>query len=550
MTDPRVKPVAIAAAAVLVTSLLSIGQVQYALGEDARARDVLAGEVLPGETSTSSAPGVTPGTDRLATGATGATGVVPRPGSSARPGAPVTGPGGPGGPGGKVNAPGTTTPGSVPTAVRPGQVVTIPDYGLKTQGVTPTTVKIGLDYNKSGCGDAGALEAALGPAVVGDPEKAVKAFTNHVNDTGGIRGRTLSVVTVDDGGLQCPERNSAAAIEMVDQHKVFMALVGLHDVGDAVIKRRIPIFGGRSSKAEQAQRGFGQFQIFQDADADFTNWASFGKNYLGTNGTNRRACFVHPDTSDFNNLEKIMVAKMKEQGLSFADTIRYADDASTGQQQATAAVIRMKGKCEQVYFLANNAIGLIFFTNAAQQQDWHPNYTFTGRTALIDAALGGSLMQPDQWEKAIGLSPRIKPGDHPKEGNCKKIYEKYYPNDGLSGSASVLIVCAAILISTEAMERGVDLTGQLTANSLMVGANAIRRDLYYDAHVPLTYTMPTSLTKPFDFTGFDHQTVVKWNRSKGDYDFPEYPKYWTRFGAGNSGGEDLRPLFTKTYKQP
>jgi hypothetical protein len=259
---------------------------------------------------------------------------------------------------------------------------------------------------------------------------------------------------------------------------------------------------------------------------------------------------VHPDTPDFNNQEKILVAKMKEQGLAFEDTIRYADDASTGQQQATAAVIRMKGQCEQVYFLANNAIGLIFFTNAAEQQGFDPIYTFTGRTYLADAALGGSLMQPDQWENAIGLSPRIQPGDHPNEGNCKKIYEKYYPGDGQSGSASVDIVCAGILTATEAMKRAVDLTGQLTANSLMVGVNAIRHDFYWKDHVPMSYTVPTSLASPFDFTGYDHQTVVKWNRGKGDYDFPEYPKYWARFGPGKSGGEDLRPLFMKKYEKP
>jgi len=536
MLKPQAKPVGIAAAAVLVTSLLSVGQVRYDQRQD-KTGERAAADVL----------------------ATGGESGRPSPGASARPsGAAGTGPGArsaPGGPSKGLGArPGTAInsgpSGTLPTRVRPGQVVTVPDYGLRTQGVTPTSVKIGVDYNKSGCGDAGALEAALGPAVVGDPEKAIKAFTQHVNDTGAVRGRKLSVVSVDDGGLQCPERNSAAAVEMVDQHKVFLAMVGLHDVGDAVIKRRIPIWGGRGSKAEQRQRGIGQFQIFQDADGDFANWASFGKNYLGTNSTNRRACFVHPDTADFNNLEKIMVAKMKEYGLSFADFIRYADDASTGQQQATAAVIRMKGKCEQIYFLANNAIAMIFFTNAAQQQDWHPTYTFTGRTYLADAALGGSLMQPDQWEQAIGLSPRIKPGDHPKEGNCKKIYEKYYPNDGLSGSASVEILCAGILTTTEAMERAVDLTGVLTANSLQVGINAIKRDHYWNPHVPMTYTIPTSINQPFDFTGYDHQTVVKWNRSAGDYSFPEYPKYWVRFGAGRSGGEDLRPLFKNSWKQP
>jgi hypothetical protein len=159
-------------------------------------------------------------------------------------------------------------------------------------------------------------------------------------------------------------------------------------------------------------------------------------------------------------------------------------------------------------------------------------------------------MNQNQWVNAIGLSPRVKPGDHPSEGNCKRIYEKYYPGDGQSGSASVLAACVGILTSTEAMERAVDLTGVLTANSLQVGANAIRRDFYWESHVPMTYTIPTSLSQPFDFNGYDHQTVVRWNRNAGDYAFPEYPRYWTRFGAGKSGGEDLRPFFDDTWKKP
>lgn len=547
MTDPRVKPVGIAAVVVLVASVLSVGQVQYELQQQrAAGPDVLAGGEQPGEPSTDGTRpgGDLPGAEPADPGTPGA---GPLPGASAVPGS-AGNPGAPGSPGAGPGPTGGGTNASRPAPAVP--IASVPDYGLKTQGVTATSVKLGLDYNKSGCGDAGALEAALGPAVVGDPERAVQAFTRHVNDNGGVRGRKLSVVTVDDGGLQCPERNTAAAVEMVDQHKVFAALVGLHDVGDAVLKRRIPIWGGRSSKAEQQQRGIGQFQLFQDADSDFANWASFGKHYLGTNATDKRACFVHPDTADFNALEKIMVAKMKDYGLAFADFIRYADDASTGQQQATAAVIRMKGKCEQVWFLANNVIAMIFFANAAEQQNWHPTYTFTGRTALIDTALGGSLLNRNQWKNAVGLSPRVLPGEHPKEGQCKRIYEKYYRGDGMSGSASVTIVCIAVLTTVEAMNRAVDLTGELTANTLQVGINAIRRDFYYDSHVPLTYTVPSSIDKPFDFTGYDHQTVIRWPERGNDYLFPEYPRYWTRFGPGKSGGEDLRPLFDDTWKKP
>ena len=87
----------------------------------------------------------------------------------------------------------------------------VPDFGLKTQGVTAKEVKIGLSYNVAACGDAGTLTAALGAATTGDPKKAIEAFTRHINETGGIGGRNLKSVVVDDGGAGCPEKNTAAA---------------------------------------------------------------------------------------------------------------------------------------------------------------------------------------------------------------------------------------------------------------------------------------------------------------------------------------------------
>ena len=539
MTDPRVRPLAIVIVCVLVSAVLSVGQVKYERDKNlADSVDTVPGVEEPG----------TPGGTPTGTPSPGTPGATPQPGQPGAPGAPGT-PGGPTVPGTVPGRPG------VPPTRRPpgGGRVTIPDYGLKTQGVTPTSVKIGVDYDKSGCGDSRALAAMLGPAVTGDPEKAIDAFRRHINENGGIRGRRLDVVTIDDGGLGCPERNEAAAIQAVEEHKVFLEVVGIHEVGDAVIKRRVPIWGGRSSKAEQKTRGFGQFQLFQDADADFGNWASFGKHYLHTTnkGGKNPACFVHPDTPDFNNLEKIMVARMKSQGLAFADFIRYADDASTGQQQATAAVIRMKDKCNQIYFVANNIIAMIFFTNAAEQQQWRPLYTFTARTAFADQQLGGSLAQQDQWENAWGLSTRVRQGDHPKENNCRNIYGKYHPEDVQSNaptSAWVTAACVALLTTSEAMNRAIDLTGQLTGNSLMVGINAIQRDHYWDSHVPMTYSIPTSLAQPFDFTGYDHQTVVHWSEAQGDYLFPEYPRYWRMFGPNKSGSEDLRRFFDDRWR--
>ena len=74
-----------------------------------------------------------------------------------------------------------------------------------------------------------------------------------------------------------------------------------------------------------------------------------------------------------------------------------------------------------------------------------------------------------------------------------------------------------------AMRRAVDRTGVLTGDSLMMGVDLIKGDFSWDAFVPLTFSI---LTTPHDFTGYDLQTVAKWNTVTLDYDFPEFPKYW------------------------
>lgn len=527
----RLRMVAIVNAIVLVAAVLSIGQVQFERDQKKASAAGLSeqqsiDDQIPDEPTASASASPTPGKS-------GKPSASPKPGETAGSDEPDTTPG--------YSEPGG---GKKPT-VKPED---IPEFGLKTQGVTKDSVTIGADYDKTGCGGAAALTNAFGKAVTGDPEKAFATYVRYINDTGGIRGRTLKAVTVDDGGLYCPERHKSAEIELVDQKKVFMDIAGLHEVSDLLAKRHIPFEGGRSSLAEQKKQGYGQFQIFQDADGDFDNWASFGKYYIASD--KNMPCFVHPDTDDFNGLEPIMIAKMAKYGLKFGDIIRYADDASTAQSQATTGAVRLKKKgCKQVWLVANNALAAIFFTNAAAQQQWYPTWTWTARTALIDQKLGGSLMNQNEWKNSIGLTSRIKPGGSPFEGNCAKIWNKYNSGDGQSGSAATLVACAGVLLAAEAMRRAVDVTGVLTANSLMLGVNSIRSDFYYDSHVPLTYSIP-NLKGPFDFTGYDVQTVAKWSNGQKDYVFPEWPRYWKTMGPGRSGGIDIRPAFMKQYTPP
>lgn len=512
------RPITIVVASLLVVSIASVGQVQSEIDKDtaARAARVQAGPSDPSD---------------------------PQAGIGGESVASVTSTTAAGGP---VAAPSGGTPGSTVAALAGG----VPNFGLKTQGVTATSVRIGLSYNVAGCGDAGPVTAMFGTAVAGDPKRAINAFTRYINDTGGIRGRSLRVDVEDDGGGGCPEKELAAARKMADDNKDFLVIPGLYTVADHIVKQKIPLFGGRDDPVNIGKIAPNGIGLFEPLDATFEAWASLGKYYLDT--ARHKACLVHPvsdESGDWNTYERVLVDRMRQFGLAFTDIIRYTNDLSTAQTQANTAVTRAKSKgCDQAWLLSGNPIAWIFFTQAATQNLWKPTWTFTSYTALADSDLAGSLMDQNQWANAIGLSARVPGGQHPADGNCRRIYERYYGGDGAGGSAATQLICAELLTVAEIMRRAVDRTGVLTANSFLIGADSVKSNFYFDSHVPITWSIP-SLNGPFKTKGFSHLTVARWNRGSGRYEFPEFPNYWRVMGPNRSGGEDLRSQW-RDYKVP
>ena len=527
---------AVAIVSVLVTSIASIGQVRF----DQRARGTALGNEQgqdPGTGPDGTTPGVTPsGAPTLAPGAS--PGATPSPGATTPGGTPgVPGTGGVTGPG---TGGGTKLPGGIPR------------FGLKTQGVTASTVKIGVSYNVSGCGDGGQVSAMFNNAQAGDPEKSYKAYVQYLNDTGGIAGRKVVLDTADDGGGgegACGQKAVAAAKQMADDNKDFLAITGLYVESDYIIGRKVPVFGGRDDPVSLAKAGPNGIMLTEPVQKTFAVWSTLGKNVIDT--ANHRACFVHPtsdSSGDWNYYAKIMNAEMKQRGLKFTDEISYTNDIATANSQASAIATKVKeNQCDQVYIVPGNPIGWIFFTQAMTQAGWFPTWTFTGYSVLADSDLGGGLMDQAQWRNAIGLSARVPLGvGHPAEGNCKRIYNRYNAGDGQDGSVAAQIACAQIMSVGTIMRRAVQLTGQLTADTLLVGANSVRGNFYYDAHVPIFWKFPDP-DGPFQTKGWEHMTIITWNTTNQKYDFPEFPNYWVQILPGKAGAVDLRPYW-KGYK--
>ncbi len=514
-SDRGLRAAAITAAVIMITAIASFGANKSTDQPNTLTSDPFDSELPADDADTTPTPGPT-----------GGTGGGPRSGT--------------------VRAPDGSAPLASGAPLSPGSDL---DFGLRTQGITADEVKVGFSYNQAGCGDQSLIEAMIGSAQAGDFEKSVNAFARYINDTGGIGGRKYTPLFFDDGGSGCPEKSVAAAVDMAEEAKVFLAVPGLHVVSDYVISRKVPVWGGRDDPASLSKYGPNGLQIFEPIEPTLDAWVSFGKHYLKTNPTTERPCIIRIESGASGNWdipEKLLVAKMRREGIGIRDKdiIVFQDNAATAQQQATTIAIRARDNgCQHVYFMAGNPIGLIFITSAATQNNWFPHkWTWTSYTALVDTELAGGLMDQRQWENAVGLTIRVPPNEHPKYDNCKKVYRKYFPNDGQDGSAAVLIACASVLPTAEAMRRGVKRTGKLDSNAYLLGADAIRDDFYYDAHVPMSFSFPSE-KGPFKTRGFTHWTVGDWNSDSGRYDFPKFPCYYKTFKPNGGGCEDLRAKF-------
>lgn len=519
----------VANAVILTAGVLSIGQVHYEQGKRRQHQQpVNALRVNPLTTpGAAGAPGIGPdGKPRRGTA------------ESSR------------GPAAHGQNPGTGT-GMLQSSLGPrtGPVASYPHFGLVTQGITKTSVLIGASYNVSGCGDAGTYGAAVGQAAIGDPKKAYDAFVRYVNDTGGIGHRILKLAVADDGAGGCPEKEQSAAVKLVDDDKAFLVIPGINPVGDFALAHKIPVLGGRDDPASIAKTAPNGLGLLAPLDPTFEAWAGFGAYDLGS--TSEPACLVHPDDSDWNSYEKLLVAKATKYGFKFKDIIRYSSDASQAVSQANAATNRMRNDgCQEVWFMDWNGIAAVFLTSAATQNGFFPRvWTFTSYTALMDYELSGRLMDKTQWKNAIGLSARVPAGQHPAEGQCTDIYQHYYGKDGNESSASVTLACAQILTAAEFMRRGVQHYGVLNSDTLLLGAGAVHNDYYFDAHVPLDYEIPGP-AGPFRTKGQRHFTIVKWDSTSQTYMFPNYPNYWVSFGPNLSGAVDLRSYWRNWKRLP
>jgi branched-chain amino acid transport system substrate-binding protein len=156
----------------------------------------------------------------------------------------------------------------------------------KVPGVTEKEVIIGVTVPLTG---PAASWGILGPAV--------SAWADHINDQGGIHGRKITVLLMDDG--YNPSRAVANVIEMKDKVFAICALTGtavIMAARDEVVNNKIPLVNGygdistwKNLPPDKLRYCFINFPHYEDEADALTTYAI--KNL----GLKKIACFFQDD---------------------------------------------------------------------------------------------------------------------------------------------------------------------------------------------------------------------------------------------------------------
>ncbi|MCW2665112.1 MAG: hypothetical protein JWN57_74, partial [Frankiales bacterium] len=242
------------------------------------------------------------------------------------------------------------------------------------QGVTKDSITLGfLIANTSQLSAAG-----FKAGVAGDQEKVIKAWTNEINRTGGVNGRTVVPVTQEFDVLSV-DNQQAACKTMTRDVKVFSVLStgGYDSVAQLCIAKenKTPFIGTDPEPA----------QWYQDAKpylwATFMNKDRINRNkarWLKAGGYLRPSDKVGVIYHDIPNVapsvEKTLLPELGKNGIKPVSVIKLASDSDQAVRQVNNAVLEMRQKGVTFVDFSMNLIFKSQFMQVAEGQGYFPRY--------------------------------------------------------------------------------------------------------------------------------------------------------------------------------
>jgi branched-chain amino acid transport system substrate-binding protein len=383
-----------------------------------------------------------------------------------------------------------------------------PAMAQPTPGVTATEIKIGQTMPYTG---PVAAFSALGKGEIG--------YFKMINDQGGINGRKVNLISLDDGYV--PPKTLEQTRKMVEQDGVAFIFSSIGTASNTAIQkylndRKVPQLFVGSGAAK-----FGNYKDFPwttaGVQATFRAEARIYTKHILKENPNAKIAILyqHDDFGrDYVNGVKDVLAEKYDKVVTEA-TYEFTDatvDSQVVQLQssgATALIVAATPK------FAAQAIRKVFDIG------WKPTFFMTNVGIWVN-----TVINPAGPEKAVGMMSSVyvkDPGSQawdndPAMQDYKAWMKKYMPNDDISDQNFVNSYNTAMVLVQALKQAGSDLSRE----SIMKQALSIK-----DFPLPMMLPGITVNTSPTDHFPIDQMQLMRWDG-----------KSWVRFGDLLVGSEN------------
>ncbi|MBO9524128.1 MAG: ABC transporter substrate-binding protein [Nocardioidaceae bacterium] len=317
-------------------------------------------------------------------------------------------------------------------------------------GISDDEIKLGSSYP-----DSGPL------ASIGETNKGMESYFKHLNESGGINGRKITLIGKDD--QYDPTKASANVNELLQKDRVF-AIVGVQSttgtmaVWDQLARECVPILESTISSATRDQRA-----AHRNAIDGLVPYASEGyalAGYLTKTLGEKKVAVITQDGSFGDAAARGVERAIEENGGKLVAHESFQVTDPTVRSQVTT--LKASGADALVVIAAGTKCPQIFDTVAAS--GWKPTIatTFTcSNTTLMGLAKPASTdgIISDGWV-------RVRTADDPESKTFLDAVKKYAPGVNAS-SENVAIGWAQGQIVAAILERATELTRVGVINSAL-----------------------------------------------------------------------------------
>lgn len=306
-------------------------------------------------------------------------------------------------------------------------------------GVTKDEILVGATSTKTGA-----------IAVCGNVDEGASAYFKRINDTGGVNGRKIKFIVLDDG--YSPQRAIGNVRRLMGQDKVFALISGCGTVTGAAVlsiaeRDTIPYLFplvGLDDLVLPTKRNV--FSILPQYGSQVVTMI----DYVAKSQSPKTAAVSIINIAGHENWMKAVRAKLEALKITIVDE-QVIDVAASDK---APFVTRVKSKNPDLFVMVDSAPGSARYILEMQRQNWKPK-VITGINTLTDESFLRAVgTAGDNLVIAPGV---LLPTSDPRSNECVDAVSGY--DKGLNPSGYTSFGCLGAKLFVDAVRRvGADLT--------------------------------------------------------------------------------------------